>query len=953
LSAGAWAVASLAAVRCPLEFAPLEGVVKPPEQPLRQELCLNGLWQFQPAPLPAGYRRNQGAPPELAPPRTDGWSPVPIKIPSHWNVNTWGCGRRKGFNEEQRYWPDSVYYPSYPPEWDGAEMGWLRRSFRAPEAWRGRRLALHFEAASGECQVWVNGRKVCEHFDNFLPFEADVTEAVRWDEPNELLVGVRGQNLFNKKSERYAKFLAPYPPGSMTDLLIGIWQDVFLLALPPARVSDCFVKPKVAEGFLEAEVTLVNQSAEPQALRIAGEVCPWQRASGGDVPSGPAWRLLEPALAVAAQEVTVPAGGRATVTLRQSAGGALKTWSPAAPNLYALALSVSARGGVVDRHVTRFGWRELAIRGPDLLLNGERIQLMGDFVHPFGAYVMSPRTAWAWYRMIKEMGGNAMRPHAQVHPRFYLDLADEMGLLVLDETSVFGSSVRLNPEEPAFWSRYEAHYDGLVLRDRNHPCVMGWSFGNEMFAIPRLNDMSKEDERAYYEKLRALGRRSLPLDPTRPWITCDGDDDLGGALPVWSRHFGHGDVTAHLPKGLNKPLKVGESGGTYYATPVQLSVFNGGRAYASNLGRNEALAIDLYDNVVRMALPNLAYFSPSEVVWFGLEHLAFGYDDVTRLPTEEDGVFFTRPFEEGKPGMQPERLPPFVATLNPGWDPALPLYKPLPLFHAMKAALAPGGPQPCPWDRRVKPETEKTLPPPPTVERVAFVGPASSALRARLASWGVPLADGIQPLLVVDGQSLAPARLEQARARLAAALAAGGTALVMLCDRTASLPALNAQLPSPVELTGRWATQVQPACEHPWLAGLGLKDLYFAHLEKDRRILKAGLGGPFVEKGEVLLEASNVDWSLFNDRPENAKVAAVVLYEMLEKPSGAALVRRAHGGGTLAVCALDHRVDAPAAQALWRALFANMGVRLAAPQEAGKRTDAARQHDLLLNGPME
>ena len=71
-----------------------------------------------------------------------------------------------------------------------------------------------------------------------------------------------------------------------------------------------------------------------------------------------------------------------------------------------------------------------------------------------------------------------------------------------------------------------------------------------------------------------------------------------------------------------------------------------------------------------MARPQLAYFSASETAWFGVEHLNLGYRDFDRLPDRRDGVFFTRPFEEGKPGMQPERIPPYVTTLNPGWDPA-------------------------------------------------------------------------------------------------------------------------------------------------------------------------------------------------------------------------------------------------------------------------------------------
>jgi beta-galactosidase len=532
-----------------------------------------------------------------------------------------------------------------------------------------------------------------------------------------------------------------------------------------------------------------------------------------------------------------------------------------------------------------------------------------------------------------------------------------MGLMVLAETSVFGSSIRLNPEQPVFWERYAAHYDGMVQRDRNHPSVMGWSFGNEMFAIPRLNEMSKEDTQAYYDKLIAMSRRSSALDPTRTWITCDGDEDLQGSLPVWSKHFGHGNFDDKLPKGLNKPMVVGESGGTYYATPEQLSVFNGDRAYENYLGRNEALAVDLYDNIVKMALPYLAHFSPSLMVWYGLEHLNFGYHDFSRLPTEQDGVFFSGPFVEGKPGMQPERIPPYVTTVNPGWDPALPLYKPLPMFHAMKAAIAPGGPQPCPWDHKSKVVASPPAPVPATVDQVAFAGADKSPLRERLVGWGVPLVTNDTQkasVLIVDGQTLSRDQVPAVRARLDSVLAAGGIVLLMVRDAKAPIEVVNALIPAPLSLTDRKATQLQPNGVEAWAGGLGQKDLYFANLEGQRHVLKCGLAGPLVEKGTVVLEAGKTDWSLFNNNPEKTKAAAVVLYEQLQKPSGVALVRVKQGAGTLAVSSLDYRITAPVSQAMWRRLFGNMGIKLLEAKGNGmKGAGKGRKHDLLLNGPME
>ncbi len=906
------------------EFAPAESWIRPQEGSARAELCLNGAWQFQPVAVPADFKRGAGEPPELPLPKGDGWDATPIKIPSPWNVNTWGGGRNVGAGTERPFWPDSVYFPSYPEAWDKAEMGWLRRAFRVPSDWGERRVVLRFEAVAGDCQVLVNGRPAGTHFDKYLPFELDVTRLVRRDGDNELLVGIRAHVLFNKQSGRYPKMRAPYPCGSMTERLAGIWQDVFLLGLPEVRVDDVFVKPLVDEDMLELEVTVRNDSDRDQVVTAVAGI--FSSLTPATEQSGPPRELGAPSFALSPCDVTVRAGATAKLTLRERVDGRLKLWAPGSPNLYAAVLSLKQGDRIADNHSTRFGWRQFAIRGSDVWLNGKPIKLIGDFLHPFGPFILSRSYVQAWYRLVQDFGGNSVRPHAQPHPRHYLELADEMGLVVLDETAIFGSAISLNFEEPVAWQRFAEHCDGLVLRDRNHPSVLGWSFGNELFAIFDHNSVPKDVADGWYRQLAELGARARRLDPTRDWISCDGDEDLRGTLPVWSKHFGHGTPLDRLPAA-NKPLMVGESGGTYYARPKQMAEFNGPRAFESYAGRNEALAIDAYDNIVRMALPRLAYFSASETAWFGVEHLPFGYRDFTRPPGRDDGVFFTKPFEEGRPGIQPERLPPYVAALNPGWDPELPPYKPLAMFDAQKAALDPRGPQPSPWSQRTQAPPRPPAPA-PTIEKVGFIGDRNGPLARRLVALGVPLAEGAQDFNIADGAvPTGPA---------------AGTTLVMLSGANSSaLQALNCSL------TDRAATALVPDLAHPWTAPFALPDLYFAEDGPDRFIMRQGITGPAVERGRALLRASNTDWSLFNEAPEHAKCAAVVLYEHLVKPSGAALVETAHGKNKLLLCSLDWRVASRSANTFWRRLLANAGIRLG--ESADANVAAFDERGALLN----
>jgi beta-galactosidase/beta-glucuronidase len=589
------------------EFAPASGMVTPEEHPFRDEVCLDGLWQFQPVPLPTGYVRNSGSPPELPTP-TDAWESTPIKIPSPWNVNTWGAGRDVGAGTSHPYWPGSVYFPSYPQKWDGVEMGWLRRTFRVPQTWRDRRIILHFEAVAGECEILINGKTAGSHFDKYLPFGLDITSLLKPGD-NKLLVGVRASALFNLQSSKYAKMRCPYPSGSSTDNLVGIWQDVFLLAEPTVHVADIFVKPLVDQHRLDLEIRIRNDSDREQHAHVGGDIHPWINLAGTDVLSAPVPKSkLGPAiLALSGSDVTIPAHRDATVTLHQPIQDQLKLWAPGAPNLYAAVVSIDQNGRAVDWHSTRFGWRQFQIAGKNLLLNGQKIQLTGDLLHPFGPFILSRRYAWAWYKMVQDFGGNCVRLHAQIHPKHYLELADEMGLIVLDETAIFGSAVNLNFEPDIAWQRFSDEYDGLILRDRNHPSVLGWSVGNELFAIFNLNHVSPEDSDRWYKQLGALAHHADALDPTRPWISCDGDEDLRGGLPTYSKHFGLGLAVDRLPGNIDKPLMVGESGGTYYAKPAELAIFNGPGAYESYASRNDALGIDVYDDIIHMAMPRLAY----------------------------------------------------------------------------------------------------------------------------------------------------------------------------------------------------------------------------------------------------------------------------------------------------------------------------------------------------------
>ena len=166
------------------DISPAEGMVKPREKPFRQEICLNGSWDFQPVAVPNDWKPGNGIPPVLSSPQEGNWEPTKIKIPSAWNVNGWGGGSKVGKGTNSPYAPSSVYYPSYPKSWESARMGWLRRNFNVPEPWNGKRIILHFEAVMGDFVVLINGKQAAENFGDYMPFDVDITDFVKINSPN-------------------------------------------------------------------------------------------------------------------------------------------------------------------------------------------------------------------------------------------------------------------------------------------------------------------------------------------------------------------------------------------------------------------------------------------------------------------------------------------------------------------------------------------------------------------------------------------------------------------------------------------------------------------------------------------------------------------------------------------------------------------------------------------------
>jgi len=881
------------------DFAPQEGLVKMPEKPLREEICLNGSWLFMPVALSGENTPEEIKAPGL--PSSENWEETPIKIPSPWNVNGFTNGTGGDF----------IAYPSYPESWKQVKAGWLKKTVQVPGDWTGKRIILHFEAVAGFTRVFVNGMDAGEHFDSFLPFSFDVTDLATVGEQMEILVWVASGNLLNEPGKYGYRH---HVGGSFWGTHIaGIWQDVYLHSIPEVYVEDSYVKPWVDRDELELEITVKNSTGISKKIQLDADIRRWINMAGSPVTEAPEikWELGESKLFLQHEELVLEPNSSKTIILKTRVEGSLERWSPGHPALYGLLVSVCEKGQKLDNKYTRFGWRQFDIRGKELFLNGEPIVIKGDSWHFMGVPQMSRRYAWSWYRMLKDANANGVRLHAQVFPRFYLEMADEMGICVLDETAIWASDNGPRVDSESYWEACLYHVKGLVLRDRNHPSVFGWSVCNE--TLPVTKNVMKAPKEYLHRNIREINNWvdiCMVHDPSRTWISGDGEtpelqigSPVKDKLPTVIGHYGPTAAYKYWSKH-GKPWGIGETGMAYYGSPAQVAKVNGDRAYESQLGRMEGLAAEAFDLIVVQRKNRASYASVFNLAWYGLKPLALGLEDVSRAPARSDGIFFGE-YTEGKPGYQPERLGPYCTTFNPGYDPSLPLYEPWPLFDAVKAANADDYRK---RENTWKHKTDQTVKIARARSKQGVVwlsAPEITPAKLQFENIGVKfeaLSSGERQLILIDGIR-PPAAHSALVEELKSVMQNGSTVLIWGADHPSGklIAALSG---SEVRFYERDATSYLIRGEHPIIRKENLASLYFSELTRNP-VSTRSMSGEWVEESGLILEACNTDWLKWNYQGEDIKTARVYRSEREAKNPGNVLVQQSVGKGELIASCID------------------------------------------------
>ena len=334
------------------------------------------------------------------------------------------------------------------------------------------RLFLCFEGIAFEGYPSLNGTWL-ERMLPFVPYEFDITSLIRRGE-NRLRVEVKD-------------ILATYGPVIGWECYAGLIRDVYLERRSGAHVADYQWTTHMSDDYRTAACDL--------------EV--WLDAAGGATGSYElALRLAHegrPAYA-GTQEIAL-AEGRSAVSFHFQVVDPL-LWSPEAPHLYDLSVSLQKDGQAVDGIGQQVGFREFAIRGTRFYLNGREIILRGVCRHEIWGeeqgHTLTREQTEQDMRLIKELGANYVRLVHYPHAKYAIELADRLGLMVSGEPLSWQTDFG---DERIAEATLEA-LRRLVLRDRNNPSVIFWLAWNE---CPFRGD--------YLARARALCRE---LDPSRP-----------------------------------------------------------------------------------------------------------------------------------------------------------------------------------------------------------------------------------------------------------------------------------------------------------------------------------------------------------------------------------------------------------------------------------------------------
>jgi len=501
------------------QLMPFEDMISSPYY-----ISLNGSWKFywvkNPDERPREFYKEDYD--------VSGWAEIPV--PSNWQlfgydypIYTNITYPWTGYEQPKPPFAPTIYNP----------VGSYRRTFTIPDDWRGREIFISFQGVESAFYLWVNSRFVGYSEDSRTPAEFDITDYIEFSKENTLSVEVYrwcdGSWLEDQDAIR----------------LSGIYRDVYLFSTPKVHIRDFRViadlDNEYRDGELYIKVDIINYGESNSTYKVEAMLYDSHKKAMFDEPI-----LID---------IDLEDRKNVTVEKKRSISNPLK-WSAEYPNLYTLVLTLKDKQGeTMESASCRIGFRRFEIKNGQMMINGKPIMFKGVNRHeldPVMGKVMTKERMVQDIKLMKQFNINAVRTsHYPNHPLWY-DLCDEYGLYIIDETNLESHGAIFDgvPGSDPKWT--DACIDrvrNMVERDKNHPCILIWSLGNEAgqgdnfrkmsewvhqndptrpVHYEGYNDVADIESHMYakVEKVEEYGRSDNP----KPYILCEYAHAMGNSV---------------------------------------------------------------------------------------------------------------------------------------------------------------------------------------------------------------------------------------------------------------------------------------------------------------------------------------------------------------------------------------------------------------------------------------
>lgn len=487
---------------------------------------LNGMWKFnfveKPADRPKNFYKQD----------FDVSSWKEISVPGNWQFQGYDI---------PIYLNSDYIFPMNPPYVDNSwnPVGSYRREFEIPADWKDRQTFIVFDGVESAAYYWVNGQFVGYSEDSRLPNEFNITKFLK-----------DGKNIIAVEVYRLSD--GSYLECQDMWRLSGIFRNVYLMSAPDLHIRDFEIKTELDENLKNADLLVkarVKNYGKQAYSKAKVEVSLLDQNKNF---------VGSQTLASSATEYTMP-GAESIVNIKAKLVEP-KKWSAEQPNLYTLVLKLkNDKDSVLEFQSVKVGFRKSEIKDGQLLVNGQPILIKGTNRHehdPDKAHFISEELMIKDITLMKQHNINTVRTsHYPYDPRWY-ELCDEYGLYVIDEANLETHGIGYKWEntlanKPEWLQAHLERNQRMLERDKNHPSVIIWSFGNEagdgtnfqaVYDWMKMRDPSRP---LHYEQARQKSHTDIVcpmyarienlLDyakekRNRPYILCEYQHAMGNSL---------------------------------------------------------------------------------------------------------------------------------------------------------------------------------------------------------------------------------------------------------------------------------------------------------------------------------------------------------------------------------------------------------------------------------------